>query len=261
MGFIKSICGFLFWTVLGLFGIKKKGADEPIVSKADYRNDEQEKAVYYFSDKNKKGCIATVKGCFAKKPKIKVKRKGCFPKKMGFVSDQEYDALVSSVVQRLDLENRGLKKLGFDKSQVEKTITFGNYLWSYIDENGERQIVDFARIGEDDKFRSNMYQVTYLFLTRNQLAAYQMTLSSDWTRHDEDTFEYHYKDITALKTSTKQEDFARIYIGDTILKTNFNEFSIQVPGDSFNVCLGNKPTVDDENAIQAMKQMIREKKA
>jgi hypothetical protein len=252
-----------FSILTGLIG-KKKGVGGALVdTKAGYRTEEQEKAVFYFSDKNKKGCIATLKGCFVKKEKkgcgetlkgcFPKKGKGCFPKKHKYVSDADYDEIVANIVKRVDPEARGLERLVLDKSQVEKTIPFSNYAY------GPR-----IKFGEDGKFRSSLYEVTYLFFTQNEIAAYQLTLSSDWEKHDEQTFEYHYKDITALSTETTQKD---VLVEDEKggkkkeYRTVKNTFKITVPNDSFEVSLGNKPTAEEEDAIQGMKALLREKKA
>jgi len=246
--------------ILGLFGIgkKKASADDIFLNKANYRTDDQDKAVHYFSDRNKKGCLATIKGCFKKKPqmKIKSKNKGCFPKKLGFMSDKDYDALVASMISKLDVRNKGLKKLGFDDSQVEKTIEFGSYVW-YNDDG----VVEGYREGEDGKYRTNIFRSTQIFFTRSQVAIYRLTFNTDWEKHDEDTFEYHYKDIVALSTVTNNEDHIDPYKGETVWKCYKNELVLQVPGDSFKISLGNKTTAEEEASIQAMKAMLREKKA
>ncbi|MCL2759338.1 MAG: hypothetical protein FWD22_03920 [Treponema sp.] len=259
MGLIKGIIKFLFGFIIGMITGKKQ-KQEIVVDLSAYRTDEQDRALHYFSEKNKKGCIGTIKGCFKKKPApkvAKVKKKGCFPKKLGFMSDADYDALVASVMKRLDLKNKGLTKLALDESQVEKTIQFGNYLWY----NDEGEFASGAKLGEDGKWRSTTYESTFIFFTRNQIAAYQITFHLDWEKHEEDTFEYHYKDITALQTSTKHEDKIDLDIGDTVFKCYKNELYIKVPNDSFKINLGNKPTAEEESAIQGMKSLLREKKA
>ncbi|GBU27420.1 hypothetical protein R84B8_00950 [Treponema sp. R8-4-B8] len=250
MGLLDSVLGIV---------IPKKGAGTLIDLKAGYRTEEQEKAVFYFSDKNKKGCGAILKGCFAKKEKITIKKKGCFDKKLKYVSDVEYDALVKAIVQRLDPENRGLQKVGFDKSQIEKTISIGNYV--YVNPFKELAAGDafFWKIGDDGRFRSSIYEVTYLFFTRDEIVSYQLILSSDWEKHDETTSEFHYKDITALKIQTVQKD--EIKGGVKVYQTVQNELIISVPGDSLSVTLSNKPTSEEENTIQDMKALIRKKKA
>jgi hypothetical protein len=247
--------------VLSLTG-KKKSSAALIDPKEAYRNDEQEKAVFYFSEENKKkGCFGG-KGCFAKKPKsvAPVKSKGCFPKKkFKLVTDAEYDALVESIVQRLDPKNSGLKKLGLDQSEIEKTISFKNYVFKFKNRiTGEAEYTPFWKFGEDGRFRSAIFEVTYLFFTRDEIAAYQLPLSSDWEKHDENTFEYHFKDITSLRTNTLQQD--EIENGEKVYKTVENEFLIIVPGDSFSVSLNVNPTKEEEDAIQGMKSLLREKK-
>ena len=254
-----------------LFGKKTLKMLDP---KTNFRTDEQERALFYFDEGNKKGCMSGIKGCFAKKPPvtIAVKKKGCFPKKRGFISDSDYDALVNSVVQKLNLKERGLKKLGLSESQVEKTISFGNYVWDYGRKKSDALEQSFEILsgllgadikkfkwGEDGKLRTTIFQVTYLFFTNTELAAYQLTLSSDWEKHEEETFEYHYKDITALSTGTLQQDV--IKYGQKKYETVQNDFHIVVPGDSFSVSLGNNPTAEEEETIQAMKALIRQKKA
>jgi hypothetical protein len=117
----------------------------------------------------------------------------------------------------------------------------------------------FWKFGDDDVFRSSVYEVTKIYFSGNQLFTYQLTLSMDWEKHDEQTYEYHYKDITSLNTATIQED--EIENGKKIYKTVKNVFIITVPNDSFSVSLSNKTNDNEEGSIQAMKAMIREKKA
>ena len=231
-------------------------------AKQDYRNDEQLKAKFYFSEGNKKGCsVSLIKGCFKKK-KVKApiaKAKGCFTKqalKFKFVSDAEYDALVKSIVDKLDPKTRALNKLNIDKSQVEKEISICNY--RYFSYHTERPDGYDYKFGEDGLFRSTEYQISYIFCTQSQILAYQLSLSSDWNKHDESTFEYFYKDVTSFRSETEQQD--EIKDGAVKYHTVSNEFKIVVPNDSFTVSLGNKPTQEEESAIQAMKAMLREKK-
>lgn len=250
--------------VKGLTG-KKDGSAALIDPKAGYRTDDQEKAIFYFSDENKQGCLASAKGCFKKKEKKggcfpkKVKGKGCFAKKkFKFVSDAEYDALIQSIVQRLDPKARGLQKLGLDESQVEKVISFANFKY----EQGTNDSF-YWKFGEDGCFRSSIYEVTYLFFTRDEILAYQLTLSSDWEQHDEATSEYYYKDITAFTTETVQQDVIEDVKGEEtkVYKTVKHEFQIVVPNDRFSVVLGTKPTQEEDDAIQGMKSLLREKKS
>jgi len=263
------------------------GGGIPLIDpKASFRTEEQEKAVFYFSPENvkpadfkgcAKGCSSKIKGCFPKKKKgcfPKKKEGGCFSKKGGgcfpkkgegcfpkgrYMPDEEYDALVRGVVARLDPNARGLRKLVLDESEVERTITFANYKYSPIFKEGY-----YERIGEDGKFRSSVFEVTNIYFTQNQMAVYKLILSSEWEQHDERTFEYHYKDITAFSTLTHQEDTLKDDKDGGKKKeyrTVQNEFLIVVPGDSFSVSLGNKPTEEEESAIQGMKSLLREKKA
>ena len=249
MGILKVLFGF----IIGLITGKKAKGGSVIDTLEPYRTEEQDRAKFYFSEANKKGCLANLKGCFKKK-EVKagppVKKKGCFPKKPKFISDADYDALVNGIVNRYDPKAKALSKLNIDESEIVKTITFGNYVYNPLYE---------SKYGEDGIFRSLEYQVTYIFLTQKQILVYQLTLSCDWEKHDENTFEYFYKDVTSFKTETVTQDLIVNYAKE--YRTQTNLFRLVVPNDSFFVSLRNKPTQEEESAIQAMKQMIREKKS
>jgi hypothetical protein len=253
--------------VMGLAGKKKDGGAGTLIDpKAGFRTEEQDKAVFYFSDANKKGCLESAKGCF-KKPEKKSgkgcfsakKTKGCFPKKSKFVSDAEYDALVKAVVDRLDPYHRALAKLNIDEGQIKEInpITFENFKYRSSFEMDMKDTF-YWKIGEDGLFRSNIYEVTWLFFSASQIYAYQLTLSTDWQKHDERTYEYHYRDITAFGSTTIREDV--IKDEKTEYQVAKNIFQITVPGDSFSCALSNKSDEKEESSIQAMKAMLREKK-
>ncbi|GMO57822.1 MAG: hypothetical protein Ta2G_17720 [Termitinemataceae bacterium] len=244
--------------ILGLFSKDKerKSGGGLLDFHDGYRTAEQEKAVFYFSDANKKGCFAKKEkgqkssGCFAKKPGKK-KGKGCFAKKP-FISDAEYDAIVNSLVQRIDPYHKGLEKLGIDESQVKeiKPIQFSNYKY---------ELGSYWRIGSDGVLRTSLYQVSCIYFSASELFAYQISFSTDWNKVEERTYEYHYKDITSFTSLTEQED--EIKEGEVRPAVKENTFTISVPGDGFKVSLCNKSKEAEENSIQAMKAMLREKKA
>jgi hypothetical protein len=255
---------------MDLLGLLKKkdgvGIGMLIDPHAGYRTEEQEKAVFYFSDENKLGCFGTAKGCF-QKPKKKTdggcfpakKTKGCFPKKPKYVSDAEYDSIVKAVVDRLDLYHRALAKLNIDESQVKEInpITFENFKYRSVLEQDLKDPF-FWKIGEDGLFRSNIYESSWLFFSADQVFAYQITLSTDWEKHDERTYEYHYKDITAFGSTTIREDVIKDEKKEYQVVKNL--FEIIVPGDKFSCVLRNKSDEKEEASIQAMKAMLREKK-
>jgi hypothetical protein len=249
--------------VMGLLGKKKDtGGGALIDPHTGYRTDEQEKAVFYFSDANRQGCFAGVKGCFKTRPEKKEPvKKGCFPAapKFKYVSDAEYDALVKAALTRLDPYHRGLQKLGLDESQVQeiKPISFSNAVYIPVPDRKADEPF-YWKFGEDGVFRSSVYEVTEIYFSNSQLFAYQIRFSMDWEKHKESTREYHYKDITAFGTSTTQED--EIKDGQKVYKTK-NVFTITVPNNSFRVSLCSKPNADEENSIQGMKAMLREMKA
>jgi hypothetical protein len=250
-----------------LTGLLKKnnGGGALIDPRAGFRTEEQDRAVFYFSDENRQGCLVTAKGCFSKKSKKskgsfpKNKSKGCFPKKPKYVSDAEYDAIVKAVVDRLDPYHRALAKLNIDESQVREInpITFENFKYRSVLELDLKDPF-YWKIGEDGLFRSNIYEVTWLFFSTSQIFAYQLTLSTDWQKHDERTYEYHYRDITAFGSVTIREDVIRGEEKEYQVVKNL--FEIKVPGDGFSCVLSNQSDEKEEASIQAMKAMLREKK-
>jgi hypothetical protein len=261
--------------VTSLTGGKKDSGRGALIDPRDlYRSKEQETAVYYFKDENKKGCKEKGCGCFPKKEtgtgcfpkKTPLPKTGCFPKKHPFVSDAEYDALVQSIISRLDPYHRGLQKLGLDESQVKeiKPISFANALYiSPWEKSHGNAFVDesdpfFWKVGDDGVFRSSVYEVSLIYFTSSQILAYQLTFSTDWEKHSERTFECHYKDITALSTKTVQAD--EVIGEEKIFKTVKNNLTITVPNNDFTVALRNKLDMKEENTIRAMKAMLRKKK-
>lgn len=193
------------------------------------RTDEQAAVIRYFCNDPK---------CLSKQP----------------ISDAEYDEMVLAVLRLNDYKKKALDKIGLDEDQVKEIepVHFEGFQY-------DKQ--SLAKQGDDGKYRSSKYQVSWLFFSSTQVYLYQNTFNMDEDGKKESTEEYFYKDITNFSTSsdTVETPFYDEETGKDILKNvDSNRFAITVPGDKFYCSLEQNDYT--ENAIRGMKSMLREKK-
>lgn len=193
------------------------------------RTDEQAAVIRYFCNDPK---------CLSKQP----------------ISDAEYDEMVLAVLRSNDYKKKALDKIGLDEDQVKEIepVHFEGFQY-------DKQ--SLAKQGDDGKYRSSKYQVSWLFFSSTQVYLYQNTFNMDEDGKKESTEEYFYKDITNFSTSsdTVETPFYDEETGKDILKNvDSNRFAITVPGDKFYCSLEQNDYT--ENAIRGMKSMLREKK-
>lgn len=193
------------------------------------RTDEQAAVIRYFCSDPK---------CLSKQP----------------ISDAEYDEMVLAVLRSNDYKKKALDKIGLDEDQVKEIepVHFEGFQY-------DKQ--SLAKQGDDGKYRSSKYQVSWLFFSSTQVYLYQNTFNMDEDGKKESTEEYFYKDITNFSTSsdTVETPFYDEETGKDILKNvDSNRFAITVPGDKFYCSLEQNDYT--ENAIRGMKSMLREKK-
>lgn len=193
------------------------------------RTDEQAAVIRYFCNDPK---------CLRKQP----------------ISDAEYDEMVLAVLRSNDYKKKALDKIGLDEDQVKEIepVHFEGFQY-------DKQ--SLAKQGDDGKYRSSKYQVSWLFFSSTQVYLYQNTFNMDEDGKKESTEEYFYKDITNFSTSsdTVETPFYDEETGKDILKNvDSNRFAITVPGDKFYCSLEQNDYT--ENAIRGMKSMLREKK-
>lgn len=182
---------------------------------------------------------------------------GCLSQTM---SDQEYDSLVLQKVNSMNFKQRALNKIGLDESEVSEIppVHFEGY---HFDERKA-----YAKQGQDRRWRSSAYQVSWLFFSDTQVYLYQYTLNMDEDSKKEITEEYFYKDVTSIATASDTIEKA-----DVLEKVNCNGdatysrrtidtdlFKLATSGGSF-YCAMNSGSVS-EDVIQGMKSKLREKK-
>ena len=183
---------------------------------------------------------------------------GCGQSKM---TDAQFIEIVTKKISDLKLQQKALGKIGLDLDQVNEIPPV----------NFEDFVFDDAYVKQTDSgdYVSNIIQSTWLFFSAEEIYLYVFTYWLDRDKKREDTLEYFYKDITALSTSSKEAKTKTVLTlkssgcgseqkvanNESIEST---KFQITVPGDKFMVSM--KDTEDNESRVQAMKQMLREKK-
>jgi hypothetical protein len=183
---------------------------------------------------------------------------GCFNKGL---KDEEYENMVMQKVKSIDFKHKALSKIGLDESEVSEVapIHFEDYMF---DENQN----NYARRGADGKWRSSMYQVTWIFFSATQVYTYQYTFNMDEDGKKEATHEYFYKDITNFSTTT--DTVEKVTPGKvsctgkaSYVRTNVDttRFMLSAMGDKLYCSM--KANDYSEKAVQGMKAKLREKKS
>lgn len=114
-------------------------------------------------------------------------------KKNGIVTDSEYDASVSSMLN--NMQNKALNKLGVDKDEVKEIepISFDGYVYK-----GASQ----AKKGEDGLWRTNKYEFVMLFFSEHEVHCYTYNFDTTYQKQTEATDVYFYKDIVSVSTAS-----------------------------------------------------------
>lgn len=193
------------------------------------RNDDQKAVIRYFCNDP---------ACLSKKP----------------ITDVEYDQMVLAILNSNDYKQKALNKIGLDEDQVKEIepVHFEGFQY-------DKQ--SLAKLGDDGKYRSSKYQVSWLFFSATQVYLYQNTFNMDEDGKKEATEEYFYKDITNFSTSSDTVEtpfYDKEQDKDVLKNVDSNRFAITVPGDKFYCSLEQNDYT--ERAIQGMKAMLREKK-
>ena len=202
---------------------------EWVKKRIEGRNEAQKATIRYFCNEP---------ACLRKKP----------------ISDGEYDEMVRYVLSNYDFRQKALGKIGLDEDELKEIdpVHFEGY---QFDKNS------LSKQGDDGKWRSSKYQVSWLFFSTQQVFLYQYTFNMDEDGKKEATEEYFYKDITNFSTSSDTVETA-VYNKEKneneLVNVDSNRFAITVPGDKFYCSLEQSDYT--ERAIQGMKSLLRDKK-
>lgn len=171
------------------------------------------------------------------------KPRGCI---FGKVYDSTYDYLVLKKLNALGAKNKARERLGLDAEQIGEISPIALHGYTFKDAGFRRQV---KRIGDDGMTRSSAYNITWLFFSDEQLFTWSLTFDMLSRAKREITREFFYKDITSVSILTDTFEG-----GD-----RYHVFQITVSGDKFTCPIN--ATSKAEQAIQGMKQKIREKKS
>jgi len=184
---------------------------------------------------------------------------GCLSMFSSGLSDEQYEGMVMSKAKATDFKAKALGKIGLDESQVNEIepIHFEGYRFDDKDAD--------AKFGKDGKWRSSMYQISWVFFSSTQVYVYQYSFSMTEDGRKEQTEEYFYKDIT--NCSTTSDTVEKVVVEksgckgeEKVTRKNVDstQFTIVVPGDKFRCSMVQSEY--SEKAVQGMKAKLREKK-
>ena len=181
----------------------------------------------------------------------------CLSKKP--ISDTEYEEMLNKFLKSTDFKQKALNKIGLDEDQVKEIepVHFEGYVYGPNERN-------LAKQGEDKKWRSSKYQISWLFCSDTQVYIYQYAFFLDEDGREERTQEYFYKDITNFSTTSGIQETPKYdpkEKKEVLVNVNINRFDITVPGDHFYCSLEENDNAYTESAIQGMKAKLREKKS
>lgn len=185
----------------------------------------------------------------------------------GKPSDQEMDTFLREDFQQLN--NKSIKKMGIDHSEIagETTLISGPILWNT---NGISNSDLVYKTGQDELARFGIYRVTCVQLTDKLMGIYQCTFNFlKNVALNESTDEYFYRDVVAVSTKEESTSYA-LPNGEKLI--NAEKFVLTASsGDRVEVILkdpslerltgGRIPTEQSETAMQAIRNMLREKKS
>lgn len=181
---------------------------------------------------------------------------GMFQKK---VSDAQYDEMIQAKVKSTDFKKKALNKIGLDESEVQEVapVNFEGYVF----DNKKA----YAKCGNDRKWRSSAYQISWLFFSSTQVYVYTYLLNMDEDGKKEATEEYFYKDITNFSTSSDTVEREIVEYKGCLGKESkervnidTNQFQLTVSGAKQYCAMEQNDTT--ERAVQGMKAKLREKK-
>lgn len=169
-------------------------------------------------------------------------------------TDADYDKSVAAGLP--DFKSRALMKLGIDEDEVNEIapIVMGGYRFSGASKYKQ---------GADGKWRTNRYETVVLFFSPREVHCY--TYSVDTTDPSanprEDTEVYFYQDIVTVSTSSESLNVTDAKTGKKNV-ANYESFVLRTTGgNALTVAVGNTEGTDVQRSINAMRQLLRQKKS
>ena len=169
-------------------------------------------------------------------------------KTKGMPTDQEYD---SAVQRQLDgLKSKALSKLGIDEDEVKEIepIVLGGYDFDHF---------NLCKLGKDNIWRTNRYEVIYLFFSQNEVHCYSYEFCTTEEKKTESTDVYFYQDIVSASTASSVVKLT----DDKGAQKDYEYESFKLTtagGTTLNVSM--RDADEAQRSINAMRQLLRAKK-
>jgi len=191
----------------------------------------------------------------------------------GKLSDAEYDKFAkSNVGSQQRLRQVAMSKFDLDESELNELPPV--CLTGYCFDEKIQSIL--AKEGKDRKWRSSVYQVSWLFFSTEKVCVYQYTLNFRRNEEKRVTKEYFWKEIVAFNTvdgvqiTGVKMGAKKIIISPAMLRKNGNDavplpktlnvkqFSLVVPSNQIDCAMPNDDSFD--KTLRGMKATLKMKK-
>ena len=164
-------------------------------------------------------------------------------KKKGIVTDAEYDASVTSMLN--NIQSKALNKLGVDEDEVKEIapISFDGYVYK-----GASNV----KKGEDGLWRTNKYESVMLFFSENEVHCYSYNFDTTSQKQTEATDVYFYKDIVSVSTAS---DTVQV-LGQNV---DYEYFRLTTAGGTA-LSVSLRDVNNAQRSINAMRALLKTKK-
>lgn len=164
-------------------------------------------------------------------------------KTKNIVTDAEYDASVSSMLN--NMQAKALNKLGVDEDEVKEIapISFDGYVYK-----GASQ----AKKGEDGLWRTNKYESVMLFFSEHEVHCYTYNFDTTSQKQTEATDVYFYKDIVSVSTAS---DSVQV-LGQNV---DYEYFKLTTAGGTA-LSVSLRDVSNAQRSINAMRALLKAKK-
>lgn len=175
------------------------------------------------------------------------------------VSDEEFTKYLNEKLNQTDWKAKALEAIGLDISEISEVepIHFEGFYF-----NDKRA---FVKYGSDGIWRSSMYEITWLFFSKDEIYLYQYIFDTCSLQKKTFSQEFFYKDITTFSCCEEQSQRTVLEKSGFFRKeqpvikcVKFDTFNIVVPGDKLTCTVKNAQ--EAKQSIQGLKTLLREKK-
>ena len=168
---------------------------------------------------------------------------------IGKMTDAQYDASMKE--QQKALEQRALDKLGLDIDEVKEIdpIVIDGYNYNNF---------TLSKKGKDGLWRTNMYNVMYLFFSQNEVHVYTCEFCTTEEQKKDSTDVYFYQDIVSVSTESASATF-KLYLNLKDEKVQYESFKLTTSGGT-SLLVAIRDSDNAQRSISGMRQLLRAKK-